>query len=66
MGFFVTFKKLLYTIEATGWACNGRNATTYDERLKLEYYYAENASLVLDIKCIFRTIKAVLFKTGAK
>ena len=48
------------------WACNGRNATTYDERLKLEYYYAENASLVLDIKCIFRTIKAVLFKTGAK
>lgn len=48
------------------WACNGRNATTYDERLKLEYYYAENASLVLDIKCIFRTIKAVISRTGAK
>ena len=48
------------------WACNGRSATTYDERLKLEYYYAENASLVLDIKCIFRTIKAVISRTGAK
>ena len=48
------------------WACNGRSATTYEQRLKLEYYYAENASLSLDIKCIFRTIKAVLFKTGAK
>lgn len=48
------------------WACNGRSATDYDERLKLEYYYAENASLSLDIKCIFRTIKAVISRTGAK
>ena len=48
------------------WACNGRSATNYEERLKLEYYYAENASLSLDIKCIFRTIKAVISRTGAK
>lgn len=48
------------------WACNGRSATTYEERLKLEYYYCKNQSLVLDIKCIFLTIKAVLCKTGAK
>ena len=48
------------------WACNGRSATTYEQRLKLEYYYAENASLSLDIKCIFRTIKAVISKSGAK
>ena len=48
------------------WACNGRRATTYEQRLKLEYYYAENASLSLDIKCIFKTIKAVLSKSGAK
>lgn len=48
------------------WACNGRSATDYDERLKLEYYYAKNASLKLDIKCIFKTIKAVVCKTGAK
>lgn len=51
----------------TGWrACNGRSATTYKKRLKLEYFYAENCSLWLDIKCIFLTIKAVLFRDGAK
>lgn len=48
------------------WACNGRSATTYEERLDLEYYYINNFSLWLDVKCIFKTIAAVLFKTGAK
>lgn len=48
------------------WAANGRSATTYKKRLELEYYYVENCSLLLDVKCIFKTIKAVLFKTGAK
>ena len=48
------------------WAVNGRSATTYEKRLELEYYYCENQSLVLDIKCIFLTIKAVICKTGAK
>lgn len=48
------------------WACNGRSSTTYDERLELEYYYVNNMSLTLDIKCIIETVKAVLFKTGAK
>lgn len=48
------------------WACNGRSDTTYEQRLELEYYYCKNCSLWLDIKCIFLTIKAVLFKDGAK
>ena len=48
------------------WASHGRSAITYEERLNLEYYYVKNMSLVLDIKCIFATIKAVLMKTGAK
>lgn len=48
------------------WACNGRSATTYKKRLELEYYYCENCSLLLDIKCVFLTIKAVLFRAGAK
>ena len=42
------------------WACNGRSATTYAERLELEYYYVKNKSLWLDIKCVFKTISAVL------
>lgn len=48
------------------WACNGRSCTTYEERLKLEYFYINNMSLLLDIKCIFKTISAVLFEKGAK
>ena len=48
------------------WACNGRSATTYEERLELEYYYCKNCSLILDIKCFFKTIQAVLLEKGAK
>lgn len=48
------------------WACNGRSATTYDERLELEYFYVKNRGLRMDIKCIFKTIEAVLLKKGAK
>ena len=48
------------------WASNGRSATTYERRLELEYFYCQNCSLILDIKCIFLTIIAVLFKDGAK
>lgn len=48
------------------WACNGRSDTDYDERLELEYYYCNHASIALDIKCFFKTIEAVLKKKGAK
>lgn len=48
------------------WACNGRSATTYEERLKLEYYYINNLNIWLDVKCIFKTISVVIFKKGAK
>lgn len=48
------------------WACNGRSALNYEERLQLEYYYVKNLSLKLDIECIYRTFKAVILKNGAK
>ena len=48
------------------WAANGRSALSYEDRLSLEMYYAQNCSILLDIKCIFKTISAVLFKRGAK
>ena len=48
------------------WACNGRSATDYEERLELEYYYIRNISFKLDVICIFRTIKAVIKREGAK
>lgn len=48
------------------WACNGRSCTTYDERVNLEAYYAENISFRLDVKCFFKTIKVVIERKGAK
>ncbi|MBR6253313.1 MAG: sugar transferase [Clostridia bacterium] len=48
------------------WGCNGRNDTTYQERLNLEYYYVDNASVVLDARCILKTIEAVVKKTGVQ
>ena len=48
------------------WASHGRSDTTYDERLKLEYYYIQNISFILDVKCFWATIKAVLLRNGAK
>lgn len=48
------------------WACNGRNNISYDERLKLEYYYCNNISLLLDIRCFFKTIIVVIKRIGAK
>ena len=48
------------------WACNGRSSIDYDERLKLEYYYVNNKSISLDLKCIYKTITAVINKNGAK
>ena len=48
------------------WAANGRSAIDYENRLKLEYYYAKNCNIILDIKCILLTILIVLQRTGAK
>lgn len=60
-------KFLSVTPGLTGWwACNGRSATTYEDRMKLELYYVENQSFVLDIKCFFKTITTVLNRQGAK
>ena len=44
----------------TGWAqVNGRNAISWDEKFALDVWYVENQSLLLDMKIILLTIKAV-------
>ena len=50
------------------WATNGRNNTTYEsgERQKLELYYVEHCSCLLDLKIIFKTVGSVFKRTGAK
>ncbi len=60
-------KFLSVTPGLTGWwACNGRSDIDYDERIKLELFYVDHCSILLDIKCIFKTVVAVFKKSGAK
>lgn len=60
-------KFLSITPGLTGWwACNGRSSITYEDRVKLELYYVEHQSFLLDIKCFFKTLTTVLNRQGAK
>lgn len=49
----------------TGWAqINGRNALGWEDKFKLDVWYVDNRSLLLDIRIIFLTIKKVLVRDG--
>ena len=41
---------------------NGRNAIGWDEKFKLDTWYVENQSIVLDFKIMFQTVHKVLSK----
>jgi exopolysaccharide biosynthesis polyprenyl glycosylphosphotransferase len=47
------------------WQISGRSDITYDERVKLDIYYIENWSLLLDIKILLKTAVALLNRNGA-
>jgi lipopolysaccharide/colanic/teichoic acid biosynthesis glycosyltransferase len=49
----------------TGWAqINGRNALSWEEKFKLDVWYVDNWSLMLDIKILLITIGKVLKREG--
>lgn len=49
----------------TGWAqVNGRNSINWDEKLRLDTWYVENRSFVLDLKILYLTIFKVVRKEG--
>tara|TARA_B110000091_G_scaffold171509_1_gene184512 strand:- start:6468 stop:7076 length:609 start_codon:yes stop_codon:yes gene_type:complete len=49
----------------TGWAqVNGRNAIGWDEKFKLDVWYVENKSFLLDIKILLLTVKKVFVREG--
>ncbi|WP_279145582.1 sugar transferase [Photobacterium carnosum] len=49
----------------TGWAqINGRNAISWENKFRLDLYYINNQSFLLDIKIILITIKKVFIKEG--
>jgi undecaprenyl-phosphate galactose phosphotransferase len=60
---------LLHSVKSgvTGlWQVSGRSNLSFDERIELELFYAQNWSFWLDIKILFKTIGVVLNKRGAK
>jgi lipopolysaccharide/colanic/teichoic acid biosynthesis glycosyltransferase len=45
----------------TGWAqVNGRNAISWEDKFKLDVWYVDNRSWLLDIKILFLTFRTVL------
>ena len=49
----------------TGWAqVNGRNSISWTEKFKLDVYYVNNLSLLLDLKIILMTIKQVFSRSN--
>lgn len=48
------------------WQVNGRSNTSFEDRLKLESYYSNHMSLILDIKIFLKTFKVVIFGKDAK
>ena len=48
------------------WQVSGRSNTTFEDRLKLEKEYSNNACMLLDIKIFFKTFGVVLFGKDAE
>ena len=43
---------------------SGRNSLTWKDRFEKDLEYVENASLLMDLKIIMRTIKKIIIKEG--
>jgi len=49
----------------TGWAqVNGRNELSWPDRFKLDIWYVDNQSLLLDLKIIIMTLQKVFIREG--
>ena len=49
----------------TGWAqVNGRNAVTWEDKFRLDVWYVDNRSLMLDLKILCLTVLSVLTARG--
>jgi exopolysaccharide biosynthesis polyprenyl glycosylphosphotransferase len=60
---------LLHSVQSgvTGlWQVSGRSQLSFEERVELELYYAQNWTFWLDIKILFKTVGVVLRRRGAK
>lgn len=60
---------LLHSVKSgvTGlWQVSGRSDLSFEQRIELETYYAQNWSFWLDIKILLKTFWVVVRKNGAK
>ena len=49
----------------TGWAqVNGRNAISWQEKFKLDVWYVDHQSFILDLKILFKTVKKIFISEG--
>ena len=49
----------------TGWAqVNGRNTISWKQKFKMDIWYVDHVSFLLDLKIIYLTIKKVLIREG--
>ncbi|MEK4060367.1 MULTISPECIES: sugar transferase [Paenibacillus] len=49
----------------SGWAqVNGRNSISWDEKFKLDLWYVDHISFLLDLKIVIKTMLNVIRKTG--
>lgn len=65
--YYTEREKLRHTVRPgiTGYAqINGRNMVAWDDKLEMDAWYAENLTLMLDVKIFLRTIKGVLRHEG--
>lgn len=59
---------LLHSVKSglTGlWQVSGRSKLSFNERVELELYYAQNWSMIMDLKIILKTIWTLLTRHGA-
>lgn len=48
------------------WQVSGRSDISFEQRIELEQYYAQNWSFWMDVKILFKTISVLFRKTGAR
>jgi lipopolysaccharide/colanic/teichoic acid biosynthesis glycosyltransferase len=44
------------------WQVSGKNNTTFEEMIRLDIYYARNASVWFNLKIIFKTVPALIIQ----
>jgi exopolysaccharide biosynthesis polyprenyl glycosylphosphotransferase len=61
-----THRRLLVRPGMTGlWQVSGRSDLPWSEAVRLDIYYEDNWSMVIDLVIMIKTVKAVLFSKGA-